>query len=594
MLVKSNKNLTNPEIAELLRSVAAAYQISDPNGNRFQIIAYSKAADAIEHLSSEAKDIWEEGKLTDVSGIGGSIAGHLGDIFKTGHSKHFDQLLGELPSSVFELIKVPGIGPKTAFRFAHELHISNRKPIEDLKKKAEGGMVSKMEGMGDKSEDEIIQNIKEYLQKPQERMLLPRALELANEVIGWIKKDDSVKQIEQLGSARRRASTVGDIDIGVATTNPKKVLEHFTKYPNATRVIEKGDVTSSILLPGNIQVDLLAIKPDAWGSTLQHFTGSKHHNIALREFSLKKNLSLSEKGIKNLKTGTMHKYATEEEFYKALGLEWIPPELREDMGEIKAAREGKLPKVVQLEEIKGDLQIHSDFDIETSHDVGASSMEDIISKAGELNYEYVALTEHNPSQKGHSEKDIIDILKHKKDKIEQVMSSVKSSMPKLFNGLEVDILPDGKLPVSDNALELLDFCLVSIHSSFTQSRKAQTERVLRGLDHPKVKIFAHPTGRRINHREGVELDWPRIFEFALKNNKWIEINADPMRLDLPDFLVKEAVDKGVLLSMGTDAHHVDGMDNMEWAIDVAQRGWAESQNIVNTRSLKEFEKLLQL
>ena len=602
--MKLHKHMANTEVADVLRAVAAAYQISDPSGNRFQIIAYQKAADAIEHLSSEAKDVWEEGKLTDISGIGGSIAGHLGEIFSTGTSKHFEQVLGEIPAAVFELIKVPGIGPKTAFRFAQELHISDDNPLEDLKKKAETGMVAQMEGMGEKSQKEIIQNITEYQQKPEERLLLPRALALAEEVIKWIKEEPSVKEVEALGSARRRAATVGDIDIAAATDEPKKVLEHFTHYPNASRTIEKGDVTASVLLPGNIQVDLLDIQPESWGSTLQHFTGSKHHNIALREYSLKKGLSLSERGIKDVKTDKLHKYSSEEEFYKALGLVWVPPELREDMGEIQAAlrqaqgKQSGLPQLVQLKDIKADLQIHSDFDIETSHDLGASSMENIASKAADLGYEYVALTEHNPSQRGHNYKDIIDILRRKRTKVEQVNLSMKSIVKertiKLFNSLEIDMMPEGDLPVPDEGLELLDFALVSIHSSFEKSRNKQTKRVLKALNHPKVKIFAHPTGRRINHREGVELDWPKIFQFALENNKWIEINGDPMRLDLPDFLVKEAVDHGILLTMGTDAHHVDGMDNMRWAVDVAQRGWAEAKNIVNTRSLEEFERLLQV
>lgn len=590
--MKMHKNITNTEIADVLNAVAAAYQISDPNTNRFQIIAYNKAADAIEHLSSEAKDIWEEGKLTDISGIGGSIAGHLGDIFKNGTSKHFERVLNEVPASVFELMKVPGIGPKTAFRFAHELGLSDKDPLGELKKKAEAGLVSKMEGMGEKSEKELVQNLKEFKQKPKERLLLPRALQIASEVIDWIKKEPSVKDVVQLGSARRCASTVGDIDIGASTSTPEKVLEHFTKYENASRTIEKGDVTSSILLPGNIQVDLLAIKPESWGSTLQHFTGSKHHNIALREYALKKGLSLSERGIKKIKSGKLKPYATEEEFYGALGLDWIPPELREDAGEIQAARDHLLPKLVEIKDIKADLQIHSDFDIETSHDLGESSILEIANKAKSLGYQYVALTEHNPSQRGHNDKQIVDIIKRKKHTIEQINNSVKTRTFKLFNSLEIDILPDGNLPVPDKSLDLLDFALVSIHSSFDQDRKNQTDRVLRALNHPKVKIFAHPTGRRINHRDGVELDWPMIFDFCLNNNKWIEINGDPMRLDLPDFLVKDAIAKGVMLTMGTDAHHVDGMDNMKWAVSVARRGWCEPKNIVNTKTLSEFEKML--
>ena len=266
------------------------------------------------------------------------------------------------------------------------------------------------------------------------------------------------------------------------------------------------------------------------------------------------------------------------------------------MGEIQAAVKNKLPTLVEISDIRADLQIHSNFDIETSHDLGASSMEDIVKKAVELGYEYVAVTEHNPSQKGHTEKDIYSLLSNKKEIVEQINTSMKISMknrsPKLFNSLEIDMLPNGDLPVSEDALDLLDFALVSIHSSFDQNRKVQTERVLKALNHKKVKIFAHPTGRKINHREGVDLDWSQIFDFCLEHNKWIEINADPMRLDLPDYLVKEAVDRGVMLTMGTDAHHIDAMGNMPWGISVARRGWAEAKNIMNTRSLEEFEKLL--
>ncbi|MBU0569459.1 DNA polymerase III, partial [Patescibacteria group bacterium] len=325
-----------------------------------------------------------------------------------------------------------------------------------------------------------------------------------------------------------------------------------------------------------------------------------HHNIALREYAQKKGLSLSEYGIrtKNKAQRTkVKKFNDEEGFYKYLGLKWISPELREDAGEIEAAIQDKLPNLVQTSDIKADLQIHSDFNIETSHDLGESSMKDVVNKADKLGYEYIAMTEHNPSQSGHSDRQIMDLLKRKKNKIEEINSSLKISVKKyfkrVFNSLEIDILPNGQLPISDKTLELLDFALVSIHSSFKQNRDKMTKRVLDGLNHPKVKIFAHPTGRKLNKREGVELDWPKIMDFCKNNNKWLEINADPMRLDLPDVLVKDAVDAEVLLTLGTDAHHTDMMDNMRYGVYVARRGWAEKANIVNTRSLNEFEEMLE-
>jgi DNA polymerase (family 10) len=335
--------------------------------------------------------------------------------------------------------------------------------------------------------------------------------------------------------------------------------------------------------------------PSAYGALLQHFTGSKQHNIAIRDMAIKKGWSVSDYGIKI--KGKLVKIDTEEKLYKKLGLEFIPPELREDTGELQAAKNNKIPRLTELSDVKGDLHIHSNFNIETSHDTGASSMEEVIKRASELGYEYIAFTEHNPAASTHSSKQINDLLKRKRDKIEKTNYSFKSNrekrVKKIFNSLEIDIKSDGSLPVNDEGLNLLDFALVSIHASFQQSREAMTSRVLRALSHPKVKIFAHPTARKLNERESVELDWSKIFDFCLKNNKWVEINSDPSRLDLPDFLVKEAVENGVKLVISTDSHHKDHMSKMRYGVYVARRGWATSFDIANTRSLKEFEKMLQ-
>ena len=310
-------------------------------------------------------------------------------------------------------------------------------------------------------------------------------------------------------------------------------------------------------------------------------------------------MSLSEYGIRKsqVPSSKIQTFKGEKEFYKFLGLDYIEPELREDTGEIEAARLHELPKLVEAKEIKSDLQIHSSFDIETSHDLGESSMEEVVKKANGLKYEYIAFTEHNPAQQGHTDRDIVEILKKKREKVDQLNYSLhkdsNNSIQKVFNSLEIDIKPDGSLPINDEAFETLDFALISIHSSFDLERDAQTQRVLSALSHPKVRIFAHPTGRKLNEREGAELNWPEIFDYCLKNRKWIEINADPMRLDLPDTLVREAVKKGVKLTFGTDAHHVDGMNNMTFGVSVARRGWATANDIINTRSLKEFEDLLK-
>lgn len=566
-----SKEITNLEIAELLRDVAASYQLQDEKKNKFRIIAYERAADAIEHASSELKDLWDEGKLKDVPGVGESIAEHLDELFKTGHVKHFEDLMKDYPKIMFRLLKIQGIGPKTALKLVKE------------------GAIPK----------EVKEELKEVESKPA-RHLLPYAWERASEVINWLKKVEAVKRVDPLGSLRRKASTIGDIDIAVATNSPDVVINHFVKFPKLTKVLEKGDKTASIMLPGDVQVDLMVQPLNSYGSLLQHFTGSKHHNIALREYSLKKGLSLSEYGIKKLgeKNGKIKEFSTEEDFYKYLGLGWIPPELREDTGEIEASKERKLPKLVEPSDIKGDFQIHSSFDIETSHDLGISSMEDIIKEGNVLNYEYIAFTEHNPSKSKHNEGEILDLLKRKKEKVDKInysiVNSVKRGVRKVFNSLEIDILPDGSCPIPLSGFDYLDFALVSIHSSFNLSKEQMTKRVINALSwSPKALIFAHPTARKLNEREGVELDWTEIFDTCIKCNKWIEINADPVRLDLPDFLVREAVKAGVKLTLGTDSHDKEMMKNMVYGVSVARRGWCTKYDIVNSLSLGVFEKLLK-
>jgi DNA polymerase (family 10) len=568
----TEKSLTNLQIAELLRDVAAAYELQDKNKFKFQIIAYARAADAVEHATSELKDLWDDGKLEEVPGIGPSIAQHLDELFKTGHSKHFESLMHDIPKEAFKLMELPGIGIKTAIKIIEE---GNQTEIQDKLKEVE------------------------VREKKVKRHLLPYAIQIASEIMDWMLMDPNALRVDPLGSLRRRASTIGDIDIACVTNEPVEVLTHFTKYPETQKIIEKGEHSASITIAGGIRVDMMVQPEASFGSLLQHFTGSKHHNIALRDFALKQDLSLSEYGIKKLrsKNEKLRTFKTEKEFYNYLGLHYIEPELREDTGEIEAARDHKLPKLVEQKEIKTDLHIHSSFNIETSHDLGESSMETLVKKGNDLGYEYLAFTEHNPSQKGHDEKSIVEILKSKREKVEELNYSIQKGdnnrIKKVFNSLEIDIKPDGSLPVPEAGLDTLDFALVSIHSDFDSSRDVQTKRVISALSHPKVKIFAHPTGRKLNEREGAELNWPEIFDFCLKNNKWIEINCDPMRLDLPDTLVREAVKLGVKLTLGTDVHHEDGMNNMIWGLSVARRGWSEDGDIINTRSLEEFEKLLR-
>lgn len=572
--MNTSKNMTNKEIAELFSDVAAAHQLSDSKKFKFQIIAYNRAASSVEHATSELKDLWRDGKLDEVPGIGKSIAGHLNEIFKTGKSKHFEEISKGIPPEVFKLMELPGIGIKTAIKLVKEA------PKSEIKDK--------------------LKEVKKIRSKNQ-RHLLPYAQKIASELTQWLLKDPNSKRVEVLGSLRRKLATIGDIDIAVASNNPIKTIEHFTKYPKLQKIIEKGDKTASIVVSGSVSVDLLVSSVDSFGSALQHFTGSKHHNIALREYAKKIGFSLSEYGIRKTKkmnnTFRGEKFNNEKDFYNFLKLDYIEPELREDTGEIEASKSHTLPNLVKVGDIKGDLHIHSNFDIETSHDLGLSSMKDLVKKANELKYEYIALAEHNPSRSKHTEGQIVEILKRKRERVEQLNYSLSKSkeisVKKVFNSLEIDIMPNGKLPVSDKGMETLDFALVSIHSSFRLSKKIMTKRVLSALAHPKALIFAHPTGRKINQREGVELNWPEIFDACTKRNKFLEINTDPARLDLPDSLVRDAIKAGVMLSISTDSHHLEHMDNMQYGVSVARRGWCEKKNIVNTLSLEKFLEVIQ-
>ncbi len=323
--------------------------------------------------------------------------------------------------------------------------------------------------------------------------------------------------------------------------------------------------------------------PQSFGSLLQHFTGSKNHNIRLREYALKQGLSLSEKGIKHhtgKNIGKMMLFDTEEKLYNTLGMDWIPPEIREDTGEVELALAHTLPKLIELADIKGDLHIHSSYAIQPSHDLGNSSMKEMLEKAKSIGYEYLGFSEHNPSVSNHIKDQIYSIMSRRNDYIEQLKSTNKSV--RVINLLETDILANGKLAIDEKALAYTDATLVSIHSSFNTNKKDMTKRIINGLSHPKAKILSHPTGRLLNQRPGYELDWDTLFDFCKKNNKALEINASPLRLDLPDTLVHEAIKYGVKMVIDTDSHDQSHMDMMKYGISVARRGWATKDAVLNT------------
>ncbi len=576
--------MNNEEIVLLLRHMIASYSVLDDAKHRFQIIAYQKAADAIDSSSIQVKDLLKEGRLEELPGIGPSLQAYLKELIETGKVEHFEKVLSKLPPAMFPLLDIPSFGPKKSYRLVTEFGLTDPKTVKkDVEKLALENKIAPLTGFGEKSQSDILRALTEYKKgiTKTSRMVLPLAGDIASQVLTHMKKCKEVITISTLGSLRRQKETIGDVDLAVATNHPQEVLEHFVNYPYLERIIEKGDASASILVSGGKHIDLMVQPPEAFGSLLQHFTGSKEHNVKLREYALKKGLSLSEYGIRKKDSNEkLHTYDTEEKFYKALDLAWIPPEIRENTGEIELAMKNDLPKLIELSDIKGDFHIHSNFPIEPSHDLGSSSMEEMLTEAKSFEYDYLGFSEHNPSHSKHSDKEIYAILSKRKDKIDQLQKSNKSI--RIFSLLETDILPNGDLAIDENTLSLLDATIVSVHSVFSMSKSDMTKRILKGLTHKKAKILAHPTGRLLNQRNGYDLDWNEIFTFCIAENKALEINAAPSRLDLSDQIVRMAVKAGVKMFINTDSHATDQMKLMRYGVGVARRGWATKDDILNT------------
>lgn len=571
--------LSNQRLAKILKDVAAALTIKNA-GNIFQIRAYENAADSIEHSTSEVKDLWKEGNLNQIPGLGQSLEAHLNELFTTGKVKHWEEVKRGIPEVVFELLDIPGIGPKTALALA-KMGVKSK---DDLATKLESGNLVK-KGFSEKLAKKIEDALKrEKIDTFASRMLLPYADAQAQKVLEYLKKCPVIEKADVLGSLRRMVATVGDLDFAVASKKASEVINCIAKMPGV-KVSEKGQKQITIISSSGLSMDFIVVPSDSYGALLQHFTGSKAHNIHLRTMAIKKGLSLSEHGVR--KSGNLIATRTEEEFYKLLGMKTPPPEIREDRGEIEAALDHKLPDLVKFEDIKGDLHTHSDFIDKPSHDLGVNSIEEIVGYAQKMGYAYVGICDHQPSQSGHTALQSIKVIQDKKEAIEQINYSKNI---RVLNLLEVDILPDGSLGLPDQALKLLDFAIASVHSSFNMTKEKMTERILKALENPYIRVLGHPTGRLIGKRESYEADWDEIFKFAAENNKALEINAYPNRLDLRDDLVKIAKNYGVKFVINTDSHEIVHMSDMKYGVAVARRGWATKKDIVNTWDWTVFAK----
>lgn len=584
----------NSETAQLLKRVAAVFRVKE--GDTFRYKAYINAAIAIENLTEPITEVWKRGELDKVPGVGESLSAYLDEYFSKGRVRHFESLFKKVPMGMFPLMKIRGIGPITAYKIAKKFKFSNKNTaLNGLRRVIKEGKLSKIKNFKEKTVAKIIKalNTQSF---GKSRLPLYEVLPTAEEFITYLVSSKNILTAEPLGSLRRKLETIGDIDIAICTISPKKAMDFALSYPQISSVVTSGESMSHIKLKNGLEVDLKLSKPNSWGSLLQHYTGSKLHNIHLRALAKGKGLSLSEYGIE--KKNKTHHFTSESKFYQFLGLDYIPPELRENQGEIELAQKHKVPKVVELSDIKGDLHIHSDFGFPSSHDLGVSPLSQILDYAKWHDYEYIGITDHNPKFQGLNEtqkiKIISDYKKYLETQYRAYENGVKHRVPKLLIGLEVDIRPDGSLATSDNILESLDYIIASIHSSFDLSSEENTNRIIKALSHPKVKILGHPTNREINGREPISANWETIFDFCKENNKILEINAHPTRLDLPDELIQKAVKKGVKLTINTDSHVVDQMENMKYGVWQARRGYAKKIDLINTLSLKSLRSVLEL
>jgi len=571
--------MKNTAIAKVFQDMADLLELKGENP--FKIRAYQRAARTIEHLPKEIEIMLEEGEdLQTIPGVGEAIAKKSTKLVRTGKLRVYEELKAEFPEGITTLLEIPGIGPKTAKRLSTELGI---KSVDDLEQAIKDGRVASLFRLGDKTADNILQQI-QALRRKDQRIPIGEALPVVDEVLNALRPMLGVKNLTAAGSLRRFRETVGDIDLMGTADNPEDVINAFVKLPQVREVLAKGPTKASIILPGGLQADLRMVEHNSFGSLLQYFTGSKQHNIALRTREQKKGLKLSEYGITDTKTNKLEKFATEEAFYRRLGLQYIPPELREDMGEIDLAEQGKIPKLVELPDIKGDIHVHTDWS--DGHD----SIEAMAQAAKALGYQYVAITDHSAGRgvaHGLNE----ERLRQQMDEIKRLNQQLKGF--RILTGTEVDIRADGSIDLPDGLLAGLDIVIAAIHSAMTQSEAQITRRILGAIENPHIDVIAHPTCRLLGEREPVAVDMEAVFQAAAKYDKALEINAMPSRLDLKDIHVYRARELGIKLIMGTDAHSTAQLGFMRYGIGVARRGWCQPKHILNTWAIEKILAFLK-
>jgi DNA polymerase (family 10) len=562
--------LNNREMAETFEAIARFLEIKGEGV--YRVLAYRKAADALRDLSRDVSAIYEEGKLQEIPGVGKAIAAKIEEMLETGKLDYYEDLASEIPAGLLELLAIDGVGPKKAAQFWQEAGVES---LSDLEAAAREGKLRELSGMGARSEEKILAGIEAYKRRQTDRFLLGDAWETAQTLRETLLEVDGVERIEIAGSLRRYRETVGDLDIIAGTSDSAAVLKAFVTLPEIEKVLGQGETKVSVELHSGLRVQLWAHPNSHFGSALQYATGSQAHNVRLREYALRSELSLSEHGYKT-EDDQLIECSGEEEVYAQLGLPWIAPELREDRGEIEAAIEDTLPELVELGDLRGELHAHSTWSD------GKASILEMAQAASALGMEYLVISDHSQSL-GVAGGLSVDDLKKQRDEIDAVQAEIGPDL-KLLQGSEVEILADGSLDYEDEVLASLDVAIASLHSALQQDRETATRRILNAIQNPHVKIIGHLTGRLIGRRDPADLDLDRIFEAAVKHGTVLEINAHPDRLDLKDVHARRALELGCMLAINTDAHHPSHFELRHFGVGTARRAWAEPGQILNTRS----------
>jgi len=568
--------MDNAEVAAFFYEVA---DLLDLQGVAFKPVAYRRAAGSIEQLDEPIEKIAEEGRLQEIPGVGESVAKKIEEILKTGKLAYLEKLRTEVPKSLTELVSIPEVGPKTAMILYKDLGIKN---IGELKKAVMEHKLHTLKGFGEKTEERILQGIR-TVEARAGRMLLGEAYPAGSAFVDYL-KSKSLDLVSLGGSLRRGKETIGDIDILVGSDDPEKATRTFVSHPDVAEIIMQGPTKSSVRLKNGLQVDMRVLPKKSWGAALQYFTGSKEHNVALRSIGVKKGFKLNEYGVFDRKTDKLIASETEEDVYKVFGLPVMPPEIRENGGELDAAREGKLPDLVEFEHIRGDMHVH------TNWSDGSSTIKEVVASAVARGYEFLCISDHSQSLR------IANGLSPDKVKkqIELVRMTDKDEGGKtrLLMGSEVDIKKDGSLDFPTSILKSLDVVIGSVHSNFKMDKAEMTRRIVTAIESGYMDILGHPTGRVIGQRDPYEVDLEKVFEAAKSAGVCMELNCYPDRLDLRDIHCRAAKEAGLTISIGTDSHNVKHLDNLRYGVITARRGWLEDKDVLNTRPSKEILKRL--